>query len=86
MKFASTILSAALAIVAFAAPARAQQFVAGEIKKSVVTADLAAVVGALGHQVLEQGDTDKVLVVAQMPLVQEEQSQLQIELEKQKLQ
>jgi hypothetical protein len=65
MKFASTMLSAALAFVAFAAPARAQQFVAGEIKKSVVTADLAAVVGALGHQALEQGDTDKVLVVAQ---------------------
>lgn len=65
MKFASTMLSAALAFVAFAAPARAQQFVAGEIKKSVVTTDLAAVVGALGHQVLEQGDTDKVLVVAQ---------------------
>jgi hypothetical protein len=65
MKFASTMLFAALAFAAFAAPARAQQFVAGEIKKSVVTTDLAAVVGALGHQVLEQGDTDKVLVVAQ---------------------
>jgi hypothetical protein len=65
MKFASTMLAAALTFAAIAAPAGAQQFVAGEIKKSVVTADLVAVVGALGDQVLEQRETDSVLVVAQ---------------------
>jgi hypothetical protein len=67
MKLASTMLAAALAFAALAAPAGAQQFVPGEIKKSVVTADLAAVVGALGHQVLDQGEADKVLVVAESP-------------------
>jgi hypothetical protein len=67
MRFALTILSAALAFAAFDAPAGAQQFVAGEIKKSVVTDDLAAVVGAVGHQVLEQSETDKVLVLAESP-------------------
>ncbi|MEO0057651.1 MAG: hypothetical protein RIT17_1108, partial [Pseudomonadota bacterium] len=37
----------------------------GEVKKSVVTEDLAAVVGALGHQLLEQGEADNVLVLAE---------------------
>jgi Putative bacterial sensory transduction regulator len=58
MKFASVMLAGACALGTFAAPAGAQQFVPGEVKKSVVTEDLAAVVGALGHQLLEQGEAD----------------------------
>jgi hypothetical protein len=55
----------ALVLGAMAAPAAAQTFVADQLKKSVVTEDLAAVVGALGHQVLEQGEADNVLVLAE---------------------
>lgn len=65
MKFASVVLAGVLALGAAAAPASAQQFAPGEVKKSVVTADLAAVVGALGHQVLEEGEPGNVLVIAE---------------------
>jgi hypothetical protein len=65
MKFASVMLAGACALGTLAAPAGAQQFVPGEVKKSVVTEDLAAVVGALGHQLLEQGEADNVLVLAE---------------------
>jgi hypothetical protein len=65
MKFVPVMLAAVLAFGASAAPVAAQQFVADELKKSVVTEDLAAVVGALGHQVLEQGEAGNVLVLAE---------------------
>lgn len=65
MKFASTMLAAALVLGLAAAPAAAQQFVPDEIKKSVGTEDLAAVIGALGHQVIEQGEVGNVLVLAE---------------------
>lgn len=65
MQFASIVLAGALALGTVSAPAAAQQFVPGEIKKSVVNEDLAAVVGALGHQVLEQGEAGNVLVLAE---------------------
>jgi hypothetical protein len=65
MQFASIVLAGALALSTVSAPAAAQQFVPDEIKKSVVNEDLAAVVGALGHQVLEQGEAGNVLVLAE---------------------
>ncbi|MCL9982590.1 MAG: YbjN domain-containing protein [Erythrobacter sp.] len=65
MQFASIVLAGALALGTVSAPAAAQQFVPDEIKKSVVNEDLAAVVGALGHQVLEQGEGGNVLVLAE---------------------
>ncbi len=63
MKFASIFVAGALALAA--APAAAQDYVADQVKKSVVTADLAAVVGSLGHQVIEAGEGDEVLVIAE---------------------
>lgn len=65
MKFASVMWAGALALGVIAAPAAAQTFVPGELKKSVGTEDLAAVVGSLGHQVLEQGEEGNVLVLAE---------------------
>ena len=65
MRMASVVLAAALGLGALAAPASAQRYVPGEVKKSVVTEDLAMIVGALGHQVLEQGEADNVLVLAE---------------------
>jgi hypothetical protein len=65
MKLSSVVLAGALALGTMVAPAGAQTFVPDQLKKSVVTGDLAAVVGSLGHQVLEQGDADNVLVLAE---------------------
>lgn len=65
MKLASVVLAGALALGTMVAPAAAQTFVPDQLKKSVVTGDLAAVVGSLGHQVLEQGEADNVLVLAE---------------------
>lgn len=65
MKFAPVLVAAALAFGSAAAPAMAQGYVPDTVKKSVTTADLAAVVGALGHQVLEEGKDDGVLVLAE---------------------
>jgi hypothetical protein len=67
MKFAPVLLAAALAFGGAAAPAMAQAYSPDTVKKSVTTADLAAVVGALGHQVLEEGKDDGVLVLAENP-------------------
>ena len=64
MKFISIVAAGALVLGA-AAPASAQDYLAERVKPSVTTADLAAVVGALGHQVLEQGEGDEVLVLAE---------------------
>lgn len=74
MKLVSIIAAGALALAA-AAPAGAQSYVAGEVKASVNTADLAAVVGSLGHQVLEEdfdegggiGEGGQVMVLAESP-------------------
>ena len=66
MRFAGWIGAAALAL-ALAAPAGAQDFVADRVVKSVGTGDLAAVVGALGHQVLEQGEGEEIVVLAENP-------------------
>jgi hypothetical protein len=62
MKFAPLIVALALGL---AAPAAAQDFVADKVVKSVGTGDLAAVVGALGHQVLEQGEGEEIVVLAE---------------------
>jgi hypothetical protein len=63
MKRALAALAAATILLA--APAAAQDFVAERLVKSVTQDDLLAVVGALGHQVLEQGSEGDVYVVAQ---------------------
>jgi len=65
MKFASFFAAGALALGSLAAPALAQDYVADEVKKSVITADLAAIAGSLGHQVIEQGEGDEVLIIAE---------------------
>lgn len=66
MKFASFMAAGALALaLAAAAPASAQDYVPERVKPSIVTADLAAVVGSLGHQVIEEGEGDEVLVLAE---------------------
>ena len=57
--------AAAILIAVGAAPAAAQDYAPERIKKSVTQADLFAIVGSLGHQVLEQGEDDQVFVVAQ---------------------
>ena len=65
MKFALVMLAAAFAFACAAAPAMAQDYAPDAVRKSVTSADLAAVVGALGHQVLEEGKDDGVLVLAE---------------------
>ncbi|MCZ8136924.1 MAG: YbjN domain-containing protein [Porphyrobacter sp.] len=67
MKFAGLIVAGALALAGLAAPAQAQDFVPDRVVKSVGTGDLAAVVGALGHQVLEQGEDKEIVVLAENP-------------------
>jgi hypothetical protein len=64
---AFSALAAAGFLTAAAAPAVAQDFVAERLVKSVTQDDLLAVVGSLGHQVLEQGTEGDVYVVAQDP-------------------
>lgn len=60
---AAGLLSAAAILPA--APAAAQDFVAEKVVKSVTQNDLLAVVGTLGHQVLEQGtESNDIYVVA----------------------
>lgn len=74
MRFVSFIAAGALALAA-AAPASAQTYVAGEVKASVGAADLAAVVGSLGHQVIEEDDGEggggnegsEVMILAESP-------------------
>jgi hypothetical protein len=64
MKFAPLIVALALGL---AGPAAAQDFVADKVVKSVDAGDLAAVVGALGHQVLERSDGEEIVVLAENP-------------------
>lgn len=66
MRYASTMLAAALAFGAVAsAPAAAQDFDAARVKKSVDQNDLLAVIGSLGHQVREEGKADDIFVAAE---------------------
>ncbi|MFN4018924.1 MAG: YbjN domain-containing protein [Erythrobacter sp.] len=67
MKIAGVMVAGALALAGLAAPAAAQDFVADKVVRSVGTAELSAVVGALGHQVLEQGEGEEVAVLAENP-------------------
>ncbi|MBI1403820.1 MAG: hypothetical protein GC147_11470 [Porphyrobacter sp.] len=64
MKLISLVAAGALALCA-AAPVAAQDYVAERVVPSVKNPELAAVVGALGHQVLEEGEGDEVLVLAE---------------------
>jgi hypothetical protein len=66
MKFVPIIAACALAL-ATGAPARAQDYAGDRVKASVGAADLAAIVGSLGHQVLEEGEGEEVLVLAENP-------------------
>ena len=61
---ALSIFTAAV-LAATAMPAAAQDFAPDRIVASVTQDDLIAVVGALGHRVVEQGDGDRVYVVAE---------------------
>ncbi|MDP5104260.1 MAG: YbjN domain-containing protein [Erythrobacter sp.] len=61
----SSIFAAAAILATTAPPAAAQDYVSDRVVASVTQDDLVAVVGALGHQVLEQGGGDAVFVVAQ---------------------
>ena len=66
MKFVPIIAAGALAL-GLAAPASAQDYAGDRIKASVGSADLAAIVGSLGHQVLEEGEGAEVVVLAENP-------------------
>lgn len=57
--------AAAVMLALGAAPLVAQEYAPERIKNSVTQADLFAIVGSLGHQVLEQGEADQIFVVAQ---------------------
>lgn len=60
------IFAAAAAVLAvIAAPLAAQDYAPDRLKKSVTQADLFAIAGSLGHQVIEQGEAEDVFVVAQ---------------------
>jgi hypothetical protein len=59
------VAAAAAILVAGAAPLAAQDYAPDRLKKSVTQADLVAVAGSLGHQVIEQGDASAVYVVAE---------------------
>jgi len=58
-------LAGALALFGMAAPVTAQAYRAEEVKKSVSQADLALIVEALGHKVLDQGVPSDIFVIAQ---------------------
>ena len=64
MKIRIAALAGALALVSLAAPVAAQSYKADQVKKSVTQADLASIVGSLGHQLIEQSEQGDVLVVA----------------------
>lgn len=53
------------AVLAASAAPLAAQYVPDRLKQSVTQADLVAVAGSLGHQVIEQGEAGDVYVVAQ---------------------
>lgn len=59
------MMAAVAGLAGLATPVAAQGYVADQVKKSVTQDDLLAVVGSLGHQVLEQGEAGEVLVIAQ---------------------
>ncbi|GAB4481279.1 MAG: hypothetical protein OHK0018_12730 [Erythrobacter tepidarius] len=65
MGFAGWCVAGALVLAGLATPAVAQDFVPDRVVKSIDTADLAALVGALGHQVLEQGEGGEIVVLAE---------------------
>lgn len=65
MKVRFAALAGALALASLAAPVAAQSYKADQVKKSVTQADLVAIVGALGHQLREQGSQGDTYVVAQ---------------------
>ncbi len=58
-------LIGAVTLCGSAAPGWAQTYSADALRKSVSQADLAAIVGSLGHQVIEQGPPGDVYVVAE---------------------
>lgn len=60
-----SVMTGLLGLAAMAGPLAAQDYVAEQVKKSVTQADLLAVVGSLGHQVMEEGDPAEAYVIAQ---------------------
>ena len=65
MKQALIGLIAAATLAGMATPAAAQNYKAEQVKKSVTLADLTAIVGSLGHQLLEESSEGDIFVVAQ---------------------
>jgi len=65
MKLALAAAAATLMLTGAAAPLAAQDYAAARVKKSINQDDLVAVVGSLGHQVLEQGTPEDIFVAAQ---------------------
>lgn len=63
MTFRFAALAGAVALAGLAVPTAAQTYRAEAVKKSVNQADLAIIVGALDHQVAEQGTPGDVYVV-----------------------
>lgn len=62
LKFGMTAAAALALASVVAAPAAAQEYDAQTVKLSVTTADLSAVVGSLGHEILEVDESEKMVV------------------------
>lgn len=67
MRFATARLAVACALAAAGAPLAAQDYDAARVVRSVGKAELAAIVGSLGHQVMDEGEEGEVLVIAETP-------------------
>ena len=62
LKFGFTAAAAFALAGVVAAPAAAQEYDAQTVKLSVTTADLSAIVGSLGHEVIEVVDEEQMVV------------------------
>ncbi len=65
MAFRIAALAGVIALAGLAVPGAAQIYKAEQVKTSVTQDDLVAIVGSLGHKVLEQGNVGETFVLAE---------------------
>lgn len=65
MAFRIAATAVACALASLAVPGAAQTYNPDQLKTSVTQDDLVAIVGSLGHQVLEQGNVGETFVLAE---------------------
>jgi hypothetical protein len=65
MTFRNAAIAGACALSSLAVPGAAQTYNPEQVKKSVTQDDLVAIVGSLGHRVVEQGSGAEILVLAE---------------------